>query len=48
MKEFYASVEWDILDVPAKWNQEYFPNLQEPYPGNVLVGGDNSSSHLYR
>ncbi|KAK4288611.1 hypothetical protein Pmani_038368 [Petrolisthes manimaculis] len=32
LKEFYASVEWDILDVPAKRNQEYFPNLQEPYP----------------
>ncbi|RXG73155.1 Acetylcholine receptor subunit beta-like 2 [Armadillidium vulgare] len=28
------SVEWDILDVPAKRNQEYFKGVNEPYPYN--------------
>ncbi len=33
LKEFYLSVEWDILEVPAKRNEEYYPCCQEPYPG---------------
>ncbi|XP_076047801.1 acetylcholine receptor subunit beta-like 2 isoform X2 [Oratosquilla oratoria] len=32
LKEFYMSVEWDILEVPAKRNQEYFPKVSEPFP----------------
>ncbi|XP_018019541.1 acetylcholine receptor subunit beta-like 2 [Hyalella azteca] len=32
LKEFYMSVEWDILEVPAERNQEYFPGVEEPYP----------------
>ncbi|XP_045116272.1 acetylcholine receptor subunit beta-like 2 isoform X3 [Portunus trituberculatus] len=32
LREFYASVEWDILEVPARRNQEYIPDLPEPYP----------------
>ncbi|XP_045599542.1 acetylcholine receptor subunit beta-like 2 [Procambarus clarkii] len=32
LREFYMSVEWDILEVPARRNQEYFPGLPEPYP----------------
>ncbi|CAL4135395.1 unnamed protein product, partial [Meganyctiphanes norvegica] len=32
LREFYMSVEWDILDVPAKRNQEFFPGVEEPYP----------------
>lgn len=35
LREFYMSVEWDILEVPAKRNQEYFPGAPEPYPGTV-------------
>ena len=30
------SVEWDILEVPAKRNQEYFKGIKEPYPGRKL------------
>ena len=37
LKEFYMSVEWDILDVPARRNQEYYPQLGDlessTYPG---------------
>lgn len=33
LTEFYPSVEWDILDVPARKNEEYFPCCEEPYPG---------------
>ena len=33
LTEFYPSVEWDILEVPAKKNEEYFPCCEEPYPG---------------
>ncbi|ODM91301.1 Acetylcholine receptor subunit beta-like 2 [Orchesella cincta] len=32
LKEFYLSVEWDILEVPARRNEEYYPCCQEPYP----------------
>ena len=32
LTEFYPSVEWDILDVPARKNEEYFPCCEEPYP----------------
>ncbi len=33
--DFYMSVEWDILEVPAKRNEEYFPCCEEPYPGKL-------------
>lgn len=33
LTEFYPSVEWDILDVPAKKNEERYPCCEEPYPG---------------
>ncbi|XP_074649881.1 acetylcholine receptor subunit alpha-like isoform X2 [Tubulanus polymorphus] len=32
MEEFYESVEWDILDAPAKRNIKYYPCCVEPYP----------------
>ncbi|XP_074650170.1 acetylcholine receptor subunit alpha-like isoform X2 [Tubulanus polymorphus] len=32
MGEFYESVEWDILDAPAKRNIKYYPCCVEPYP----------------
>ncbi|XP_059490094.1 acetylcholine receptor subunit beta-like 2 isoform X1 [Neocloeon triangulifer] len=31
LSEFYYSVEWDILDVPARRNEEYYPCCAEPY-----------------
>lgn len=33
LSEFYLSVEWDILDVPATRNEEYDPCCTEPYSG---------------
>lgn len=32
MSEFYRNVEWDILLVPAKYNEEYYECCKEPYP----------------
>lgn len=31
LREFYLSVEWDILEVPAARNEEYYPCCEEPY-----------------
>ncbi|XP_063232582.1 acetylcholine receptor subunit beta-like 2 [Bacillus rossius redtenbacheri] len=31
LTEFYLSVEWDILEVPATRNEEYYPCCKEPY-----------------
>ncbi|XP_050292921.1 acetylcholine receptor subunit beta-like 2 [Anthonomus grandis grandis] len=31
LSEFYLSVEWDILAVPATRNEEYYPDHKEPY-----------------
>ncbi|XP_043278293.1 acetylcholine receptor subunit beta-like 2 [Venturia canescens] len=31
LSEFYLSVEWDILEVPASRNEEYYPCCVEPY-----------------
>lgn len=36
LTEFYPSVEWDILDVPARKNEERYPCCEEPYPGWLL------------
>ena len=35
LTEFYVSVEWDVLDVPARKNEEFFPCCEEPYPGRI-------------
>ncbi|CAG2062167.1 unnamed protein product, partial [Timema podura] len=35
LREFYLSVEWDILEVPATRNEEYYPCCTEPYSGNI-------------
>lgn len=32
MSEFYKSVEWDILLVPVKYNEEYYDTGPAPYP----------------
>ncbi|CAL7950100.1 unnamed protein product [Xylocopa violacea] len=31
LNDFYLSVEWDILEVPASRNEEYYPCCTEPY-----------------
>nr|XP_022912394.1 acetylcholine receptor subunit beta-like 2 [Onthophagus taurus] len=31
LSEFYLSVEWDILAVPATRNEEYYPCCPEPF-----------------
>lgn len=33
LSEFYLSVEWDILAVPATRNEEYYPESTEPFSG---------------
>lgn len=33
LSDFYLSVEWDILEVPASRNEEYYPCCTEPYSG---------------
>lgn len=37
LSEFYLSVEWDILAVPASRNEEYYPCCTEPYSGNKQI-----------
>ncbi|XP_014471868.1 PREDICTED: acetylcholine receptor subunit alpha-L1 isoform X2 [Dinoponera quadriceps] len=32
LREYYPSVEWDILDVPAERHTKYYPCCHEPYP----------------
>lgn len=36
LTEFYLSVEWDILEVPATKNEEYYPDTLEPFSGTML------------
>lgn len=31
LSEFYPSVEWDILEIPAGRNEEYYPCCSEPF-----------------
>ena len=35
LSDFYLSVEWDILEVPASRNEEYYPCCTEPYSGET-------------
>lgn len=37
LREFYPSVEWDILSVPAERHEKYYPCCQEPYPGEWFI-----------
>ncbi|CAH1797210.1 unnamed protein product [Owenia fusiformis] len=32
LQDFYRSVEWDLLGVPAKRNERFYPCCPEPYP----------------
>lgn len=36
LKEFYPSVEWDILEIPAGRNEEYYPCCSEPFAGTYF------------
>jgi len=31
-------VEWDILEVPATKNEEYYPDTLEPFSGKLIYG----------
>lgn len=42
LSEFYLSVEWDILEVPARRNEEYYPSSQEPYCGILFLSSYQS------
>jgi len=33
LREYYPSVEWDILGVPAERHEKYYLCCAEPYPG---------------
>jgi len=44
LTQFYLSVEWDILDVPARRNEEYYPGVNEPYSGKVFKFFDRSAT----
>lgn len=35
LSEFYLSVEWDVLEVPAIRNEEYYSCCTEPYTGKL-------------
>ena len=37
LSEFYLSVEWDILEVPATKNEEYYPESLEPFSGYSYI-----------
>lgn len=37
LKEFYPSVEWDILEIPAGRNEEYYPEYNEPFSGGFSL-----------
>lgn len=41
LSEFYLSVEWDVLEVPASRNEEYYPCCAEPW---VKHANENYSS----
>ena len=36
LKQYYMSVEWDILEIPAKRNEELY--VETPYPGGRGTG----------
>lgn len=40
LREFYPSVEWDILGVPAERHVKYYTCCLEPYPGTVKSCGE--------
>lgn len=37
LTDFYLSVEWDLLEVPASRNEEYYPCCAEPFSGDYDV-----------
>lgn len=37
LREYYPSVEWDILGVPAERHEKYYPCCAEPYPGKYFL-----------
>lgn len=43
LTEYYPSVEWDILKVPAERHEKYYPCCAEPYPGIEQIKTQNNS-----
>ncbi|GBP43233.1 Acetylcholine receptor subunit alpha-L1 [Eumeta japonica] len=39
LREYYPSVEWDILGVPAERHERYYPCCEQPYPGGFNCSG---------
>ncbi len=39
LQEYYPSVEWDIMDVPAEAHKKYYSCCPEPYPGKYFFLG---------
>ena len=39
LTDFYLSVEWDLLEVPAARNEEYYPCCREPFVGKLKYCG---------
>lgn len=37
LAEYYPSVEWDIMGVPAQRNEKFYPCCVEPYPGKTTL-----------
>jgi hypothetical protein len=46
LTDFYLSVEWDILEVPAARNEEYYPCCEEPYSGIHMQKFSNISNFI--
>ena len=46
LKDFYLSVEWDILEVPASRNEEYYPCCKEPYSGAYNITLNLCASYI--
>merc|ERR1719402_1967336 len=36
LRDFYISTEWDVMEVPAVRNEEYYTCCEEPYPDIVF------------
>lgn len=47
LSEFYYSVEWDILEIPAGRNEEYYPCCAEPFAGKTTHVGNVFVIHKF-
>lgn len=47
LSEFYLSVEWDLLEIPAGRNEEYYPCCSEPFAGKIFNFRSNRISFYF-